>query len=85
MPRAIRAELAGSIHRVLPAGFLSVDTLSSIVGGLAAAIAIGAFVGQASVSFSSNSDRLRRRRIAIGGLFGMGLMIGLILLSAKSL
>jgi len=69
---------------VLPVSFLSIGDLTSIAGGLAAAIAVGAFIGQVSVSFSSSADSFRRLRIAVGGLIGLGLMIGLILLSAKS-
>jgi hypothetical protein len=67
---------------VLPAAFISLDDLTSITGGLAAAIAIGAFIGQASVSLAPASDQRRRRRIAIGGSFGLIAMIGLIILSA---
>lgn len=69
---------------MLPVAFLSIGDLTSIAGGLAAAIAVGAFIGQVSVSFSPNADSFRRRRIAVGGLIGLGLMIGLILLSAKA-
>jgi len=75
--------LAGSIGEVLPAAFISVQELTTAVGGLAAAIAVGAFIGQALASFGPSSDRKRRRDTAVGGLLGLGLMTGLILLSAN--
>jgi hypothetical protein len=75
--------LAGSIQRVLPVAFMSVDELTSVAGGIAAAIAVGAFLGQTLTAFGSASDRQRRRAIGVGGLFGLGVMIGLILLSAS--
>jgi hypothetical protein len=75
--------LAGSIREVLPAAFFSVQDLTSIAGGLAAAIAIGAFIGQALAIAAALSDVERREAIAIGGFFGLLAMIGLILSSAK--
>jgi hypothetical protein len=76
--------LAGSIPRVLPASFLLTrEDLFSAAGGLAAAIAIGAFAGQAISILLSLSEESRRRRTAFGGFFGLAVMIGLILFSAK--
>jgi len=75
--------LAGSIPRVLPVAFLSASNLPSIAGGLAAAIAVGAFIGQARSGFWQTTDDERRRHTAIGGLFGLALIIGLFLLSEK--
>jgi hypothetical protein len=75
--------LAGSIPRVLPASFLSPDTATSITGGLAAAIAVGAFIGQALAVVASATDAERREAIALGGFIGLLAMIGLILLSAE--
>jgi hypothetical protein len=39
--------LTGSISGVLPVAFISFQDLTSGAGGLAAAIAVGAFIGQA--------------------------------------
>jgi hypothetical protein len=76
--------LAGSILRVLPVLFLfSREDLVSLTGGIAAAIAVGAFVGQAICVLLSSPEQSRRRYTAIGGLLGLGTMIGLILLSAS--
>jgi hypothetical protein len=75
--------LAGSIDQVLPAAFISTQELTSAVGGVAAAIAIGAFLGQTLAVVVSMSDRQRREVIAAGGVTGLFLMIGFILLSAK--
>jgi hypothetical protein len=68
---------------VLPAALPGLDTLFSGAGGFAAAIAIGAFLGQAATSFVPSPDRKRRNAIAVGGLFGLLTMIGLIFLSAN--
>jgi len=57
--------------------------LVSGAGGIAAAIAIGAFIGQAFTGFRPASEQKRRRDIAIGGLTGLALLIGLFLWSAK--
>jgi hypothetical protein len=65
------------------AAYISVQDVTSGAGGLAAAIAIGAFIGQAFNSFSPSSDRKRRRDTATGGLAGFVVMSGLILLSAN--
>jgi hypothetical protein len=62
---------------------MSVDELTSVAGGIAAAIAVGAFLGQTLTTFGSASDRRRRRATGVGGLFGLGIMIGFILLSAN--
>jgi hypothetical protein len=77
--------LAGSIGQVLPAAFLiSPDHLFAGAGGFAAAIAVGAFLGQAWAVASSMTTDERRDVIAVGGLIGLLIMIGLILLSVKS-
>jgi hypothetical protein len=76
--------LAGSIRRVLPASFISLSNLTSIAGGFAAAIAVGAFIGQALTAFGSGSEKKRRRDTAAGGFFGLAVMIVLFLLSVKS-
>jgi hypothetical protein len=69
---------------VLPVSFLVTrEDLFSVAGGLAAAIAIGAFAGQAFSILLSLPDDSRRRRTAFGGLLGLGVMIGLVLFSAK--
>jgi hypothetical protein len=76
--------LAGSIDEVLPVAFLiSPERLFSGAGGIAAAIAIGASVAQVFSVLGSASDQERRLRTALGGLFGLAMMIGLILLSAS--
>jgi ABC-type arginine transport system permease subunit len=75
--------LTGSIRAVLPVAFLSVQDLTSTAGGLAAAIAIGAFIGQVFAVAAAATDEGRREAIATGGLIGLLAMIGLILLSAK--
>jgi hypothetical protein len=68
---------------MLPAAFISFQSLTSGVGGLAAAIAIGAFIGQALTALGPTSEQERRRYIAVGGLAGLTAMSGLILLSAS--
>jgi F0F1-type ATP synthase membrane subunit c/vacuolar-type H+-ATPase subunit K len=75
--------LAGSIRAVLPAAFLiSPESLFAGAGGIAAAIAIGAFAGQALSVIASAPERQRHRQTALAGLIGLVVMIGLILLSA---
>jgi hypothetical protein len=77
--------LAGSIGEVLPVAFLiSPDHLFAGAGGFAAAIAVGAFLGQVWAVATSMTDEDRREAIAVGGLIGVVSMIGLILLSVKS-
>lgn len=66
---------------MLPVAFISLGDLTSSVGGLAAAIAIGAFIGQTFSSFRRASEQRRRRDAAAGGLFGLAIMTALILLS----
>jgi hypothetical protein len=78
--RTTRAHLTGSIPRVLPVAFVSSEFISS-VGGVAAAMAIGAFLGQAQPRSIKGSDEVRRRNTAFGGLIGIVVMIGFILLS----
>jgi hypothetical protein len=76
--------LAGSIPRVLPVAFLiSPEALFSGAGGIAAAIAIGAFIGQVFAAAAAATDEGRREAIGTGGLIGLLAMIGLLLLSAK--
>jgi len=65
---------------VLPVAFLASE-LTSAVGGIAAAMAIGGFLCQSKPSSISGSAEERRRDTALGGLIGMAAMIGLILLS----
>jgi hypothetical protein len=82
--RATRAHLAGSIRAVLPVALLfPPQDLFSGAGGLAAALAIGAFIGQARSGFQATTEQERRRDIAIGGFIGMALLIGLILFPGK--
>jgi hypothetical protein len=77
--------LAGSIRKVLSAAFLiRPDHLFSGAGGFAAAIAVGAFLGQVWAVATAMTDEDRREAIAVGGLIGIVSMIGLILLSVKS-
>jgi hypothetical protein len=68
---------------VLPAALLSPDQIISGAGGFAAAIAIGAFIGQALDMVRPGTDLERRRWTAAGGFIGLVMMIGLILLSAN--
>jgi hypothetical protein len=68
---------------VLPAAFISISNLTSVAGGIAAAIAVGGFIGQALAVVVAASDSERREAIALGGFTGLLAMIGLILLSAK--
>ena len=74
--------MAGSIGEVLPALFLFTrEEVLSVTGGIAAAIAVGAFGGQAMAVLLSWPDHDRRRQTAVGGLIGLLAIIGLILLS----
>ena len=68
---------------MLPAVVFTPYNVFTGAGGFAAAIAIGAFLGQAIDTLRPRSDLRRRRFIAVGGLSGFLTMIGLILLSAK--
>ena len=68
---------------MLPVAFLSTQELTSGAGGLAAAIAVGAFFGQVNAVLMLATDEGRREAIATGGLIGLLAMIGLILYSAK--
>jgi hypothetical protein len=69
---------------VLPVAFLSPSGLLTGAGGLAAAIAIGAFFGQVVAVLTSSSEEVRRRRTAEGGIGGLLVMIGLILVSLST-
>jgi hypothetical protein len=73
--------LAGSIRAVLPVAFLTPQELLSGAGGFAAAIAVGAFLGQVQAIASSASEEERRKATALGGLAGLLAIIGLILFS----
>ncbi len=75
--------MAGSIVQVLPVAFLTFQDVAPLAGGLAAAIAIGAFIGQARSGFWRVTEQERRRDTAIGGFIGLALIIGLFLLSEK--
>jgi predicted tellurium resistance membrane protein TerC len=67
---------------VLPAALLfTPESLFSATGGLAAAIAVGAFFGQVSAIANSAVDEDRRRKTALGGLAGAIVLIGLLLAS----
>jgi hypothetical protein len=67
---------------VLPAAFLiTPQGLISVAGGLAAAMAIGAFLGQVGAVLMSAAEDGRRLRTAEGGLAGLIVMIGLLLFS----
>ncbi|MBS1884724.1 MAG: hypothetical protein JSS97_17385 [Actinobacteria bacterium] len=67
---------------MLPVAFLfTPDGLLSVSGGFAAAIAIGAFFGQATAEFGAASEEARRRRTVEGGLAAVIVVIGLILVS----
>jgi hypothetical protein len=68
---------------VLPVAFISVQELLAGAGGFAAAIAIGAFIGQVPSVIRPSTDAERRRDIAVGGFIGLGILIGLILYSGK--
>jgi hypothetical protein len=69
---------------VLPVAYLTTyESLFSGAGGFAAAIAVGAFIGQSLSLFRPTTDRERRRYIAIGGFLGLAALIGLFLFSGK--
>jgi hypothetical protein len=68
---------------VLLVAFLAPDQIFSAAGGCAAAIAVGAFIGQVWAVVASMGDQERREMIALGGLAGLFVLIGLILLSVK--
>jgi hypothetical protein len=75
----------GSIVQVLPAALLfATEDLISGAGGFAAAIAIGAFLGQVIAVVGAFGNVRRREAIAVGGIIGLVTMTGLILLSGKS-
>jgi hypothetical protein len=65
---------------VLPA-LIVISEITADTGGIAAAMAIGAFIGQAVPGSINGSPEERRRYTAIGGFSGMAAMIGLILFS----
>jgi hypothetical protein len=73
----------GSIQQVLSIALFTARDLLSGTGGFAAAVPIGAFIGQARSGFQATTEQERRRDIAIGGFIGMALLIGLILFSGK--
>lgn len=66
---------------MLPAVLISPTNLFAAAGGIAAAIAIGGFAGQAIAILRSASEAGRHRVTAIGGLAGLIAIIGLILYS----
>jgi hypothetical protein len=68
---------------VLPVAFSSVSDLTSITGGMAAAIAIGAFIGQSLSLVRPMTELERRRYTALGGFLGLAALIGLFLFSGK--
>jgi hypothetical protein len=63
---------------VLPVAFLTSELISA-VGGVAAAMAIGVFLGQALPSSIKGSDEVRRRNTAVAGSIAGTVMSGLIL------
>jgi hypothetical protein len=75
--------LAGSIRKVLPVLLITPGDLFSGAGGFAAAIAIGAFIGQALDTLRPVSELRRRRFTAVGGFIGFLAFFGLIFLSAN--
>jgi hypothetical protein len=68
---------------VLRVAFLTPTDLFTGAGGLAAAIAVGGFLGQVIAIALLASDQERREITAFGGCFGFLTMIGLIVLSVK--
>jgi hypothetical protein len=54
---------------------------ATIVGLLAGSIAVGGFLGHAPPSMSGQPEAKLRRDTTVGGLYGMGLAMGLIVLS----
>jgi hypothetical protein len=73
--------LAGSIRAVLPAVLISPTNLFAGAGGIAAAIAIGGFVGQTLAIVRTVSETRRRKETAFGGFAALITVIGLILYS----
>jgi hypothetical protein len=65
---------------VLPVALISSEIISA-VGGVAAAMALGVFVGQALPSSIKGSDEVRRRNTAVAGSASIAFMTGLILYS----
>jgi hypothetical protein len=65
---------------VLPVA-LATSEIISAAGGLAAAMALGVFLGQARPSSIKGSDEVRRLNSAVGGSIGIAVMIVLILFS----
>ncbi|OJU85665.1 MAG: hypothetical protein BGO11_01495 [Solirubrobacterales bacterium 70-9] len=63
---------------MLPVAFLTSELVSA-VGGVAAAMAIGVFLGQALPSSIKGSDEVRRRNTAVAGSLTVTAMSGLIL------
>jgi hypothetical protein len=55
---------------------------ATIVGLMAGGIAVGGFLGHAGPSLSGKSDQELRRATTLGGLIGLGIAIGVVLLSA---
>ncbi|HKZ14816.1 MAG TPA: hypothetical protein VJL81_13320 [Solirubrobacterales bacterium] len=66
---------------MLPAMLISPTNLFAAAGGIAAAIAIGGFAGQAIAILRSVSEARRRAETAVGGLAALIAIIGLILYS----
>jgi hypothetical protein len=64
---------------MLSSGLLSQST--TIVGLMAGSIAVGGFLGHVGPSMSGESDSKVRRATTVGGLVGLGIAIGLIVLS----
>lgn len=65
---------------MLPVASLSSEIISA-AGGLAAAMALGVFLGQALPGSIRGSDEVRRRNTAVMGSFAIAVMTGLILYS----
>jgi hypothetical protein len=64
---------------MLPSDLLTQS--ATIVGLLAGSIAVGGFLGHARPSMSGAPEAELRRDTTVGGLIGMGLAMGLIVLS----
>jgi len=54
---------------------------ATIVGLLAGSIGVGGFLGHARPSLSGQPEAKLKRDTTVGGLYGMGLAMGLIVLS----
>lgn len=54
---------------------------ATIVGLFAGSIAVGGFLGHARPSMSGQPETKLKRDTTVGGLYGMGLAMGLIVLS----